>query len=67
MRGGVQLTIAAAAILIATFRTSGASRCDRLPDGMARNSPKTPADNRFGLSVSGNPERYSPNELYTSK
>ncbi|XP_075211469.1 spondin-1-like isoform X2 [Lycorma delicatula] len=63
MRGGVQLTIATAALLITSFCTTNATRCDRTPEGFI--APKSVGDNRFVLTVSGNPEKYSPNELYT--
>lgn len=40
-------------------------RCDRTPDGVT--GPPTPADGKFILEISGNPETYVPGEQYTSK
>uniref|UniRef100_A0A336LL51 Spondin-1 n=1 Tax=Culicoides sonorensis TaxID=179676 RepID=A0A336LL51_CULSO len=40
-----------------------AIRCDRNPEGFTAN--KSPADGRFRLKISGNPERYTPGETYT--
>uniref|UniRef100_A0A0K8STY7 Spondin-1 n=1 Tax=Lygus hesperus TaxID=30085 RepID=A0A0K8STY7_LYGHE len=39
--------------------------CDRMPPGMV--SPKTRADNRFTIEISGDPPVYSPGEMYTVK
>lgn len=41
-----------------------AIRCDRNPEGFSTN--KSPADGRFRLKITGNPERYAPGEVYTS-
>lgn len=40
-------------------------KCDRLPDGSG--AKKSPADGRFRIRISGNPERYAPGDIYTSK
>lgn len=42
-----------------------AARCDREPEG--RMAPKSPADGRFRIKVSGNPDKYVPGEVYTGK
>lgn len=42
-----------------------AIRCDRNPEGFSAN--KSPADGRFRLKITGNPEKYAPGETYTSK
>lgn len=41
----------------------GSYKCDRTPEGHI--APKTPADNRFRLKISGNPDKYVPGEGYT--
>lgn len=40
-----------------------AVRCNREPLGVA--SKKTPGDNGFKIKISGNPEKYTPGEVYT--
>ncbi|XP_059608919.1 spondin-1-like [Phlebotomus argentipes] len=40
-----------------------AGKCDRIPEGSGAN--KSPADGRFRIRIQGNPERYTPGELYT--
>ncbi|XP_053683721.1 spondin-1-like [Sabethes cyaneus] len=40
-----------------------AVRCDRTPEGAG--ASKSPADGRFRLRISGNPEKYVPGESYT--
>lgn len=42
-----------------------AVRCDRTPEGTG--ASKSPADGRFRLRISGNPEKYVPGESYTSE
>lgn len=42
-----------------------ALRCDRTPEGSV--ASKSPADGRFRIRISGNPEKYVPGESYTSK
>jgi len=41
-----------------------AKKCDRTPEGHL--AAKSPADARFRLRITGNPERYTPGEVYTS-
>lgn len=40
-----------------------ALRCDRTPEGSG--ASKSPADGRFRLRISGNPDKYVPGETYT--
>lgn len=42
-----------------------ALRCDRTPEGSG--ASKSPADGRFRLRISGNPDKYVPGETYTSE
>lgn len=43
--------------------TAAAVRCDRTPEGSG--ASKSPADGRFRLRISGNPDKYVPGESYT--
>ncbi|XP_039278988.1 spondin-1 isoform X2 [Nilaparvata lugens] len=65
MRGGVQLTIAATVLVLVVCCTSSLHglRCDLSPDGVS--TPKTMADGRFQLTISGDIERYNPDVSYT--
>lgn len=47
------------------FHFSTATRCDRTPEGIA--ASRSPADGRFKLRILGDPDRYIPEENYTSK
>lgn len=38
-------------------------KCDRVPEGSG--AAKSPADGRFRIRIQGNPERYTPGEIYT--
>ncbi|GAB0098587.1 F-spondin [Sergentomyia squamirostris] len=38
-------------------------KCDRVPEGSGAN--KSPADGRFRIKIAGNPDRYTPGEMYT--
>ncbi|XP_042863867.1 spondin-1-like isoform X1 [Penaeus japonicus] len=40
-----------------------ATKCRRSP--LSTNAPKTPGDNSFKISISGNPSKYFPGEVYT--
>jgi len=40
-------------------------RCNREPIGVS--NKKTPGDNGFKIKISGNPEKYTPGEVYTGK
>ncbi|XP_063703310.1 spondin-1 [Culicoides brevitarsis] len=51
--------------ILAAFllQNTTAIRCDRSPEGFS--ASKSPADGRFRLKITGNPERYAPGEVYT--
>ncbi|CAB0004338.1 unnamed protein product, partial [Nesidiocoris tenuis] len=51
-------------ILLYSCAADGAV-CDRQPPGMAE--PKTRADNRFTIEISGDPDVYTPGEMYTGE
>lgn len=59
------LLFAAIALLCLNINSVTAIRCDRSPEGFSAN--KSPADGRFRLKITGNPERYAPGEVYTCK
>lgn len=59
------LLFAAIALLCLNVNSVTAIRCDRSPEGFSAN--KSPADGRFRLKITGNPERYAPGEVYTCK
>jgi hypothetical protein len=63
MRGGTQLIICL--LLVTVLHSACAIHCDREPRG--RMPPKTKADHRFKIKISGNPDKYVPGEVYTSK
>ena len=50
-------------LLLDGTQLARALRCDRSPEGSGAN--KSPADGRFRLRISGNPEKYVPGESYT--
>lgn len=52
-------------VIICLVNNSLALKCDRVPEGAGAN--KSPADGRFRIRITGNPERYIPGEVYTSK
>ncbi|XP_071452758.1 spondin-1 isoform X2 [Hetaerina americana] len=51
-------------LLCTVVAAARAGRCDREPEE-ARSTPRTPADGRFRIRVSGNPDKYVPGEVYT--
>ena len=51
-------------VLIMTQSVEG-FKCDRTPEGST--AIKSPADGRFLIRISGNPQRYVAGERYTSK
>lgn len=59
------LLLAVAAVIFMEISVVTAIRCDRNPEGFSAN--KSPADGRFRLKITGNPEKYAPGEVYTSK
>lgn len=59
------LLVAATGVIFFKINTVTAIKCDRSPEGFSAN--KSPADGRFRLKITGNPERYAPGEVYTSK
>lgn len=52
-------------VVVGLVNYSLALKCDRVPEGAGAN--KSPADGRFRIRITGNPERYIPGEVYTSK
>lgn len=52
-------------LIISNIRHTYSVRCDRTPEG--HGASKSPADGRFRIRISGNPERYVPGEVYTSE
>lgn len=59
------LLVAATGVIFFKINIVTAIRCDRSPEGFSAN--KSPADGRFRLKITGNPERYAPGEVYTCK
>ncbi|XP_055693331.1 spondin-1 [Lutzomyia longipalpis] len=57
---GVIITLTAALLLLPV---GVVGRCDRVPEGSG--ASKSPADGRYRIKISGNPERYTPGEMYT--
>jgi hypothetical protein len=49
--------------LVTTLQSTCAFRCDREPEGHM--PPKSEADYRFKIQISGNPDKYVPGEVYT--
>lgn len=46
-------------------RYQNSPHCSREPTGVA--SVKTPGDAGYKIKISGNPERYTPGEIYTGE
>jgi hypothetical protein len=63
MRGDVQLVVCL--LLVAILQGACAFHCDREPEGHML--PKSGADNRFKIKISGNPDKYVPGEVYTGE
>lgn len=61
MRGGAQLVTCL--LLVSISQSFCAFRCDREPEGHM--PPKSEADYRFKIHISGNPDKYEPGEIYT--
>jgi hypothetical protein len=61
MRGGAQLITCLQ--LVTILQSVCAFRCDREPEGHM--PPKSEADYRFKIQISGNPDKYVPGEVYT--
>lgn len=59
----VVLLLVLAVIAGSQLPTASAVRCDRTPEGSG--ASKSPADGRFRLRISGNPDKYVPGESYT--
>jgi hypothetical protein len=66
MEGGPKfLLLLIAAAALSEPLVVAAARCDREPEG--RMAAKSPADGRFRIKVSGNPDKYVPGEVYTGE
>ena len=63
MRVGVQLVICLQVVTL--LQSACAFLCNREPEGHM--PPKSKADNRFKIRISGNPDKYVPGEVYTGK
>ncbi|XP_046394012.1 spondin-1-like isoform X2 [Ischnura elegans] len=61
---GVTWRLLLVMMCVAAAGVASAGRCDREPEE-ARSTPRTPADGRFRIRVSGNPDKYVPREVYT--
>ncbi|XP_023721830.1 spondin-1 isoform X3 [Cryptotermes secundus] len=61
MRGGAHLILCL--LLVTELHSACAIHCDREPGGHM--PPKTKADHRFRIKISGNPDKYVPGEVYT--
>uniref|UniRef100_A0A6B2EI24 Spondin-1 n=1 Tax=Phlebotomus kandelakii TaxID=1109342 RepID=A0A6B2EI24_9DIPT len=50
-------------LMAALMPQSVMGKCERAPEGSG--AVKSPADGRFRIRIAGNPERYTPGEMYT--
>jgi hypothetical protein len=63
---GIKLSLFSLLVVLFNFYSIiSANKCDRTPEGFV--ASKSPANGKFRIRITGNPERYSPGQVYQSE
>jgi hypothetical protein len=62
---GIKLSLFGLLVVLLNLCSITASKCDRTPEGFV--ASKSPANGKFRIRITGNPDRYSPGQVYQSE